>query len=665
MRKSKIGFLKKIISAIVVLIALLMIPMNVLAANARVTFGSEGYEKENGETFPIGIYVRGDSDVAEYFVQVKYDSKRLKYVSGAEEVDEENGILTFIGNAEGGVEAKLWLELQSISGGEASVEVINATAKNSLGEEYDFTELMSVKVVISGEDTAAVIEAEEEAAKEAEEQAAKEAEEKVLEEPEEKSAEEAKLSNEKEPEEINEENRSDASIQAEVVVDEPKTVRGGITSFITLHKKLIISGCAILAIFLIAGIAATIVIGGKKKDGRKSNIRDYEDREENIEKSKSEKSEYVFSESDDIEMVSLDSEEFKAENDDISQVTDGASDDTEFGLSNEELEYLMDAEAIEENSETSKDLSVDNENKVQTVAEESIKETVEIAAKDGDESQKTASDNGEKKDGETKLAEATINLPAPKQDLGSPIISVQDVTMKFKISTSNVSGIKEYIIQKIRRKISYRELLALDHISFDIFKGEVVGIIGTNGSGKSTMLRIISGALKPSSGKVVVDRRKIQLLTLGAGFDTELSARENVYLNGAIIGYSKDFIDKNYDKIVEFAELDGFMEEKVKNFSSGMVSRLGFSIATAGDAAEILILDEVLSVGDEFFRKKSLKRVKEMIHGGSTVIMVSHGMATILDNCSKVVWIEKGKLRMIGEPKEVCDAYRKLEQSVQ
>ncbi|MCR5848964.1 MAG: ABC transporter ATP-binding protein [Lachnospiraceae bacterium] len=237
--------------------------------------------------------------------------------------------------------------------------------------------------------------------------------------------------------------------------------------------------------------------------------------------------------------------------------------------------------------------------------------------------------------------------------------------MKFKISTSNVSGIKEYIIQKIRRKISYRELLALDHISFDIFKGEVVGIIGTNGSGKSTMLRIISGALKPSSGKVVVDRRKIQLLTLGAGFDTELSARENVYLNGAIIGYSKDFIDKNYDKIVEFAELDGFMEEKVKNFSSGMVSRLGFSIATAGDAAEILILDEVLSVGDEFFRKKSLKRVKEMIHGGSTVIMVSHGMATILDNCSKVVWIEKGKLRMIGEPKEVCDAYRKLEQSVQ
>ena len=138
----------------------------------------------------------------------------------------------------------------------------------------------------------------------------------------------------------------------------------------------------------------------------------------------------------------------------------------------------------------------------------------------------------------------------------------------------------------------------------------------------------------------------------------ELSAKENVYLNGAIIGYSKDFIDEHYDEIVEFAELEGFMEEKVKNFSSGMVSRLAFAIATVGDAAEILILDEVLSVGDEFFRKKSLAKVKQLIHGGSTVLMVSHGMGTIMDNCTKVVWIEQGNLRMIGEPKVVCSAYR-------
>ena len=155
------------------------------------------------------------------------------------------------------------------------------------------------------------------------------------------------------------------------------------------------------------------------------------------------------------------------------------------------------------------------------------------------------------------------------------------------------------------------------------------------------------------------DRKKVQLLTLGTGFDVELTARENVYLNGAIIGYSKEFIDSKYDEIVQFAELEGFMEEKVKNFSSGMVSRLGFAIATIGETAEILILDEVLSVGDEFFRKKSLKRVKEMIHGGSTVLLVSHSMETIVDNCTKCIWIEKGKLRMIGKPKKVCAEYRK------
>ena len=234
--------------------------------------------------------------------------------------------------------------------------------------------------------------------------------------------------------------------------------------------------------------------------------------------------------------------------------------------------------------------------------------------------------------------------------------------MRFKISTSNASGIKEYLIQFLKRQISFRELLALDHVSFDVYKGEVVGIIGTNGSGKSTILRIVSGALNPTEGRVEVDRRKVQLLTLGTGFDMELTAKENVYLNGAIIGYTEAFINEHYDEIVEFAELEGFMEEKVKNFSSGMVSRLGFAIATVGEAAEILILDEVLSVGDEFFRKKSLKRVKEMIHGGSTVLMVSHSMNTIMENCSKVIWIEKGVLKMVGEPKEVCAAYRKQQE---
>lgn len=240
-----------------------------------------------------------------------------------------------------------------------------------------------------------------------------------------------------------------------------------------------------------------------------------------------------------------------------------------------------------------------------------------------------------------------------------PVIRIKNLTMEYKISTVNVSGLKDYIVRKIKKQINYRQLLALDNVSFDVQKGEVVGIIGTNGSGKSTLLKLISGAINPTRGEIEVDRKKVQLLTLGTGFDMELTGRENVYLNGSIVGYSKEFLDEHYDEIVEFAELQDFMEEKVKNYSSGMVSRLGFAIATAGDAAEILLLDEVLSVGDEFFRKKSLKRIKEMIHGGSTVVMVSHGMGTILDNCDRAVWIEKGKLRMDGDVKTVCAEYRK------
>ena len=246
-----------------------------------------------------------------------------------------------------------------------------------------------------------------------------------------------------------------------------------------------------------------------------------------------------------------------------------------------------------------------------------------------------------------------------KEKKSKPVIAIKDVTMKFGISTSNVSGIKELVINKLKGMETHRDFVALDHVSMNIYKGEVLGLIGTNGSGKSTLLKLVSGAMTPTSGKINVDRDKVQLLSLGTGFDRELTARENIYLSGAIIGYTKEFIDDNFDKIIEFAELEDFVEEKVKNFSSGMVSRLAFSIATIGEAAEILILDEILSVGDEFFRKKSLKRVKEIIHGGSTVIMVAHSMSTILENCTKVVWLEKGKVIMIGEPKVVCKAYRK------
>lgn len=258
-----------------------------------------------------------------------------------------------------------------------------------------------------------------------------------------------------------------------------------------------------------------------------------------------------------------------------------------------------------------------------------------------------------------KAAEPAAADPAVQQEQ-PPVIRIEDVSMRFKINEINAGSLKEYLLATLKRQNKYHELEALQHITFDIQKGEVVGIIGTNGSGKSTLLKLIAGVLKPSEGNIEVDRKKVQLLTLGTGFDAELTARENVYLNGAIIGYSKEFIDENFDKIVEFAELEGFMDEKIKNFSSGMTSRLGFAIATVGETAEILILDEVLSVGDMFFRKKSEQRIKEMIHSGSTVLIVSHSTDTIIKNCTKAVWIEKGVLKEVGDPKKVCASYRKM-----
>lgn len=247
-------------------------------------------------------------------------------------------------------------------------------------------------------------------------------------------------------------------------------------------------------------------------------------------------------------------------------------------------------------------------------------------------------------------------------NLDSTVINVSHVTMRFKMAKDEVGSLKEYLIRAVKGKNQYSYLTALDDVSFEVKQGDVVGIIGTNGSGKSTILKIVSGAIKPTKGYVDVDRSKVQMLTLGTGFDMELTARENVYLNGSIIGYTKEYIDEKYDDIVKFAELEGFMEERMKNFSSGMVSRLGFAIATMRDTPDILILDEVLSVGDMFFRQKSEKRIREMIHSGATVLIVSHSMDTIMKNCNKVVWIEKGVLRMAGDPKTVCEAYKKLEQ---
>lgn len=241
------------------------------------------------------------------------------------------------------------------------------------------------------------------------------------------------------------------------------------------------------------------------------------------------------------------------------------------------------------------------------------------------------------------------------------VIDVAHVSMQFKISEEKADSLKEYFIQVLKRQNRYQILKALDDVSFQAREGDVVGIIGTNGSGKSTLLKIISGALRPTDGTVKVEQGKVQLLTLGTGFDMELTAKENIYLNGALIGYSRKYIEQKYDKIVAFAELEGFMGEKMKNFSSGMVSRLGFAIATMRDTPEVLILDEVLSVGDMFFRKKSEQRIQEMIHGGATVLIVSHSPEVIIKNCNKVLWIEKGKVQMWGDAREVCTEYKKFQ----
>lgn len=241
------------------------------------------------------------------------------------------------------------------------------------------------------------------------------------------------------------------------------------------------------------------------------------------------------------------------------------------------------------------------------------------------------------------------------------VIQGKNICMDFDRAVNEYTSIKDLAIQTIKGKRVKEKFRALNNVSFEIQKGEVIGVIGTNGAGKSTLLKIIAGAMRPTSGTVQADRSKIQILTLGTGFDRELTGKENVYLNGAIIGYKKEFIDAHYDEIVEFAELQDFMNEKVKNYSSGMVSRLGFAIATVGEAAEILILDEVLSVGDRIFRQKSMKRIKEMIHGGSTVIMVSHSTQTIRENCNRAIWIEKGQMIAMGDVKKLCEAYDKYD----
>lgn len=236
------------------------------------------------------------------------------------------------------------------------------------------------------------------------------------------------------------------------------------------------------------------------------------------------------------------------------------------------------------------------------------------------------------------------------------IIELKNVTMKYNLAQEKVDNIKEYFIKLVKGQLLFQEFIALDNISVKISKGDVFGIVGLNGSGKSTMLKIIAGILQPSSGKVEVRGSVSPLIELGAGFDPDLTARENVYLNGLILGHPKSLMREKFADIIDFAELHQFVDVPVKNFSSGMYARLGFSVATIV-RPDILIVDEILSVGDFRFQEKCEKRIEELMAGGTTVVMVTHDITQIKRLCNNAVWIEKGRIKMSGKSEDVCVSY--------
>lgn len=238
------------------------------------------------------------------------------------------------------------------------------------------------------------------------------------------------------------------------------------------------------------------------------------------------------------------------------------------------------------------------------------------------------------------------------------IIEVNNVSMMFNKSKERIDNVKEYFIRFIKRQIMIEEFWALKNVSFDVKKGEFLGIVGLNGSGKSTLLKLISGVMKPTNGNINVKGTIAPLIELGAGFDMNLSARENVFLNGAVLGFSRKEMQKKFEWIIDFAELWDFVDSPIKNYSSGMIARLGFSIATASNP-DILIVDEILGVGDFKFQQKCHRRMNEIIESGTTVLFVSHSINQIKELCSRVVWLNNGELIDIGDTQRICEKYIK------
>lgn len=238
------------------------------------------------------------------------------------------------------------------------------------------------------------------------------------------------------------------------------------------------------------------------------------------------------------------------------------------------------------------------------------------------------------------------------------IITVENVSMHFRMDKNKTTSLKEWVVSRLKGQQKYEEFHALNDVSFDVKRGEIVGIIGRNGAGKSTLLKVISGIYKPTAGKVVTAGRVAPMLELGSGFDPELSGHDNIFLNGAVLGFSEDFLKGKYDEIVEFSELGDFVYQPLKTYSSGMMMRLAFSIATIIEP-EILIVDEILAVGDASFQAKSKARMLELMTGGTTVLFVSHDLGQIRNMCDRAIWLERGTIVQVGAADRVCDEYEK------
>lgn len=238
------------------------------------------------------------------------------------------------------------------------------------------------------------------------------------------------------------------------------------------------------------------------------------------------------------------------------------------------------------------------------------------------------------------------------------IIDVNDVTMRFNLAEEKTETIKEYFVKLVSGKLHFNEFFALKNVSFQVKRGEAVALIGKNGSGKSTILKILAGVMYPTKGTVTVNGSIAPLIELGAGFDIELTARENIYLNGAILGHDRKFMDQHFEEIVEFSELREFLDVPLKNFSSGMVARLGFSIATV-IKADILIVDEVLAVGDFRFQQKCKAKIAQVLESGTTLLFVSHSKEQVMELCPKAAWLDHGNLMAFGNTKEVYNLYEK------